>query len=94
MSFIADNRHIRKMHPEIISTVASRIKSLGGFVKFDPKTDLLTINGEVNVSLVICRCMRSNAGQNSWKVQLDAGLGHRLINRIQILAEASLTSAM
>ncbi len=74
MSFIADNRHIRKMHPEVIATVVSTIQSLGGYVRFDANTDLLTINGEVNVSLVICRCTQSQAGQNRWKLQLDAGL--------------------
>ena len=74
LSFIEDNRHIRKMHPEIVADVIAQIQKLGGAVVIDKETDFLMINGEVNVSLVICRCSQSPTGQNRWRVQLDAGL--------------------
>ncbi len=74
LSFIEDNRHIRKMHPEIVTDVIAQIQKLGGAVAIDKETDFLMINGEVNVSLVICRCSQSCTGQNRWRVQLDAGL--------------------
>ncbi len=74
LSYIADNRHIRQMHPDIVASVIARIEELGAWVRQDQNTDLLTINSEVSASLVICRCMQTATGQNRWKVQFDTGL--------------------
>lgn len=74
LSYIADNRHIRKMHPEIVASVVARIEQLGASVSQNPETDLLMINGEVSASLIICRCTQTEGGQNRWKLQFDAGL--------------------
>lgn len=74
LSFIADNRHIRQMHPEIVAGVTKQILDLGAVVRQDQKTDLLIINEEVSASLVICRCTQSPAGQNRWKLRFDSGL--------------------
>ncbi|HTM81953.1 recombinase family protein [Asticcacaulis sp.] len=74
LSFIEDNRHIRRMHPEIVAGVIERIGEMGGRVTVDPDTDLLIVNDEVEASLVICRCTQSAAGQNRWRIQLDASL--------------------
>lgn len=74
LSFIEDNRHIRRMHPEIVAGVIERIGEMGGQVTVDPDTDLLVVNDEVEASLVICRCTQSSTGQNRWRIQLDASL--------------------
>lgn len=74
LSFIEDNRHIRRMHPEIVAGVIERIGEMGGRVIVDPDTDLLVVNDEVEASLVICRCTQSATGQNRWRIQLDASL--------------------
>lgn len=74
ISFIEDNRHIRRMHPDIISEVMRQIRELGGTVRQEKATDFLIINEEINVSLVICRCTLTEAGKKRWKIQLDAGL--------------------
>jgi DNA invertase Pin-like site-specific DNA recombinase len=74
LSYIADNRHIRHMYPDVVASVVARIEQLHGTVSQDQETDLLTINGEVTASLVICRCTQTVGGQNRWKIQFDAGL--------------------
>jgi DNA invertase Pin-like site-specific DNA recombinase len=74
MSFIADNRHIRRMYPQIVADVIAQIQGLNGRVRVDNESDFLVVNEEVNVSLVICRCSQTQVGQNRWKIQLDAGL--------------------
>ncbi len=74
LSYIAANRHIRQMHPEVVANVVACIEELGARVCQDQSTDLLSINGEVSASLVICRCMQTAAGHNRWKIQFDTGL--------------------
>jgi len=74
LSFIEDNRHIRKLHPEIVANVMAEIRSLNATVRQDVGNDLLVINEEVTASLVICRCTQSSTGQNRWKLRFDAGL--------------------
>lgn len=74
LSFIEDNRHIRRMHPEIVAGVVKEIVALGATVRRDEETDLLIINEEVSASLIICRCSQSAMGQNRWKLRFDAGL--------------------
>lgn len=74
LSFIEDNRHIRRLHPEIIASVTKEIVELGATVRRDAANDLLIINEEVSASLIICRCTQSTSGQNRWKLQFDTGL--------------------
>ena len=74
LSYIADNRHIRKIHPDVVASVIAQIRQLGAWVEQDSETDLLQINSEVRASLVICRCSQTGAGRNRWKLQFDTGL--------------------
>ena len=74
LSFIEDNRHIRQMHPDIVSGVVERINNLGARVRTDQDTDFLIINEEIKASIVISRCYASANGHNRWKLRLDAGL--------------------
>lgn len=74
LSYIADNQHIRKMHPEIVRQVITEIARTNAEVRQHGENDLLLINGEVTASLVICRCTQSAAGQNRWRLQFDTGL--------------------
>ncbi len=74
LSFIEDNRHIRKMHPDIVADVMKQIRDIGGTVRQDEATDFLIVNEEIDVSLVICRCTQTGTGKKRWKIQLEAGL--------------------
>lgn len=74
LSFIEDNKHIRRMHPEVIAEVLLRIRALGGAVRVEEGSDFLIINEEIKASLVISRCGRNPSGRNQWKIRFDAGL--------------------
>ena len=74
MRYVEINRHIRKLHPDIVENTITRIEDLGGHVRCDTSSDLITINDEVTVSVVITRCHQTKAGRNRWKVRFDSGL--------------------
>jgi hypothetical protein len=72
--YIEINRRLRELHPRIVAQVVAAMQRLGGTVRRDPKTDLLTVNDEFTVSLVIARCLTTKAGHSRWAIRLDTGL--------------------
>ncbi len=72
--YIEINRYLRELYSEIITDTIEKIQSLGTHVSFDEKTGLLHVNGELRVSIVIARCLTTNAGAYRWKIQFDSGL--------------------
>jgi DNA invertase Pin-like site-specific DNA recombinase len=73
-TYIQENRALRAMYPDIVSSTIEGIVAAGGQVHRDPDTDLLAINGEFTVALVIVRCKLTQAGTARWKIRLDTGL--------------------
>jgi hypothetical protein len=65
------NKCLRAMHPEIIARTEAAIAEVGGAVQRDPKTDLLTINDELVVSLVLARCQPQADGRLRWRIRFD-----------------------
>ena len=72
--YIEVNRLLRKMHPEVVAHTIGGIERLGGAVRTDPTTDLLTVNDEFTASIVISRSFQTPGGALRWKIRLDAGL--------------------
>jgi DNA invertase Pin-like site-specific DNA recombinase len=72
-SFLEINRYLRDRHPEVIQEVITRLASLKVQVARDPKTDLLTLDQELTVSLVLARCLRSDAGTSRWMLRFEEG---------------------
>jgi hypothetical protein len=68
---IALNKRLRALHPEIIARTEAAIADVGGTVARDPKTDLLTINDEMVVSLVLARCQPMADGRLRWRIRFD-----------------------
>lgn len=73
--YLEINRYLRKMHPKVVADVMLKIERMGGKVKLNQKTDLLTINDEFTTSIVIARCRKTQAGSLRWFIRLDSGLG-------------------
>jgi DNA invertase Pin-like site-specific DNA recombinase len=73
-SFIETNRKLRKQHPEIVAWVIHRVQELGAVAAWDQKTELLHLNGELRVSIVLCRHITTEGGASRWVVRLDASL--------------------
>ncbi len=73
-SFIEINRQLRKQHPEIVASVIQKIESLGASAAWDESSESLWLNGELHVSIVLCRHTTTFAGSSRWLIRLDAGL--------------------
>ena len=71
-SFIEENRRLRKRHPEIVAYVVQKISDLGAQAVWNDKTELLEVNGEMRVSIVLCRHTETGAGSSRWLIRLDA----------------------
>lgn len=73
-SFIETNRKLRNQYPDIVASVIRRVQELGARATLDERTDLLHLNGELRVSIVLCRHISTPGGASRWVVRLDAGL--------------------
>jgi len=73
-SFIETNRRLRLQHPEIVKSVIEQIQKLGAVALYDTETNLLHVNGEIRVSIVLCRHQSTPAGSSRWVIRLDEGL--------------------
>ena len=75
LEFMELNRRLRQLHPEIIGRTEQTIASLGGQVWRDPKTDLLTLNDELVISVVLARCHtlvdKYGQDQHRWRIRFD-----------------------
>lgn len=72
--YIEINRHLRRMHVDVVADTIRTIEDLGGTVERNPATDILRINNEFTASVVIARCQYTSAGSSRWKIRLDTGL--------------------
>ncbi len=82
------NRRLRQLHPEIVTRTEKTIAQMGGHVQRDGKTDLLTLNDELVISLVLARCHVTDSGLHRWQIRLDAsGLESDLTVAIRLDAD-------
>ncbi|MBF0423250.1 MAG: recombinase family protein [Magnetococcales bacterium] len=72
--YIEINRQLRRLHPEAVARMVAGIEGIGGAVKHDPVTDLLTVNREFTVSMVIARHRETLTGMSRWFIRFDTGL--------------------
>jgi len=72
--YIEINRSLRRMYPALIEQAISGISQIGGQVRRDPESDLLTVNEEFTASLCIVRCHDTPAGSFRWHIRFDMGL--------------------
>ncbi|MBF0341462.1 MAG: recombinase family protein, partial [Magnetococcales bacterium] len=73
-SYLEINKRLREMHPVEVRQVITTIEEMGGTVRKDRATDLLTINEEFTASLVIARCQATPTGSSRWHVRFDTSL--------------------
>lgn len=72
--YLEVNQFLRRLHPQVVAQTERLIAEIGGIVKRDPGTDLLTVNDEFTVSLVLSRCQSFDSGCRRWKVRFDTSL--------------------
>ncbi|MDO8545405.1 MAG: hypothetical protein Q7S40_33610 [Opitutaceae bacterium] len=73
-SFIEINRYLRARHPEVVQEVITNLATLGVAVERDPVSELLVLDHELAVSVVLSRCLRTNAGSLRWMLRFEEGL--------------------
>ncbi|UGX94088.1 recombinase family protein [Bradyrhizobium barranii subsp. barranii] len=72
--YIEINRALRRMYPDFIARAVRGIEEIGGSIRQDTETDLLTVNDEFTASLCLVRSQETIAGSYRWKIRFDAGL--------------------
>ncbi len=72
--YVEINRRLRELHPDVVAHTIAGIEEAGGLVDRNPETDLLNINREFTASLVIVRCLETNAGSLRWNIRFDTRL--------------------
>ena len=72
--YVEINRVLRSMHAGVVTEAIKAIERLGGTVRTDPTTDLMTVNDEFTTSIVISRSCQLLNGGLRWKLRLDTGL--------------------
>ncbi|HAH86230.1 MAG TPA: hypothetical protein DCL60_02545 [Armatimonadetes bacterium] len=85
--YLEVNRHIRKLHPEIMEYIITQILRQGSLVHHDIDTDLLTINDEFVVSVVVARCVSTRAGNYRRCIRLDTALNPDITVAVRMDAE-------
>jgi DNA invertase Pin-like site-specific DNA recombinase len=72
--YIAINRALRRMYPQVVDEVADGFAAVGAEVARNTDDDLLTINGELSVSIIIVRCRQTQTGLLRWNIRFDTGI--------------------
>jgi len=72
--YIAINRSLRELFPQVVADVSAGVSSGGGSITRDDATGLLHINGEFSASIVIARCLQTPGGSWRWKMRFETGL--------------------
>jgi hypothetical protein len=69
--YVAINRALRKLHPEILGQVLDGLRDMGSDVVQDLQTDRVIVNEEFSLSVVIVRCNPTPTGLLRWKIRFD-----------------------
>jgi hypothetical protein len=65
------NRWIRSNHPEVVGSVADSLRGVGAGVELEERRNVLRVNGEIRVSVSLCRHWNTGAGASRWVIMMD-----------------------
>lgn len=69
--YVAINRALRRLHPNILNQVMEGLKAQGSAAWQDLATDRIIVNDEFSLSVVIIRCTPTPTGLLRWKIRFD-----------------------
>lgn len=72
--YVEINRTLRRVHADLIAETITEIERLGGTIRQDLTTDLLTVNDEFTTSVVIARCRETAAASLRWHIRFETSL--------------------
>lgn len=70
-AYVEINRALRARHPEMVNAVVTGLQNIGAEVEQDPSTDQLLVNQEYLTTIVLSRCMRTDAGTGRWFIRFE-----------------------
>ncbi|MFZ3184315.1 MAG: recombinase family protein, partial [Pseudomonas sp.] len=73
-AYLEANRRLREKHPKVLADTLACMQRVGANLEVDPVSQLVSVNQELSVSLVLCRCQVSGNGRRRWHVRFDFGL--------------------
>lgn len=86
-SYLEINRLLRRLHPKIVEDAEQKIQALGARLQHDSATDLISVNDEFSVSMVMCRCRRTEVGRLRWKIRFDTSLNPDITIAVRLREE-------
>lgn len=72
--YVEINRELRALHPDVLAEILDGLGAVGCQFQFIPETDLISVNGELIISVVIARCHQTPGGSYRWRLRFDTGL--------------------
>ena len=72
--YIAINQALRRLYPDVVTSIMKGIGEAGATVRRLPTTDLIDVSEEFSLSVVIARCRRTPADALRWRFHFDTGL--------------------
>jgi DNA invertase Pin-like site-specific DNA recombinase len=71
LGFIEINRWMRSTHPELMGSVVDSLRGVGAGVEMGGSRNVLHVNGEIRVSVSLCRHWNTGAGASRWVIMMD-----------------------
>ena len=73
-AFLEANRRLREQHPRILENTVSALLEVGAYVTQTSVSGIFVVNGELRVSIILCRHLITEAGASRWILRLDQAL--------------------
>lgn len=72
--YVEINRHLRALHPDVMTEILGGLETAGCQILTIPGSELISVNGELTISVVIARCHHTAGGSYRWRLRFDTGL--------------------
>lgn len=72
--YLEINRRLRALHRDVLSGILDGLRERTCPLHVDPETELISVNGELVISVVIARCYHTLGGSYRWRLRFDTGL--------------------
>jgi DNA invertase Pin-like site-specific DNA recombinase len=72
--YVEINRHLRSLHPDVLNEILDGLGAAGCQFHTIPESELISVNGELTISVVIARCHHTSGGSYRWRLRFDTGL--------------------
>ncbi len=73
-AFIEQNRAIRRLRPDLMREIFHQLAEVGAIIKYEEEDGPFLLNGELRLSIVLCRHFTTLSGSSRWLIRFDAGL--------------------